>query len=42
MGEQGIHRVQDRPAEVAPAAYAVAHDDQALDLLTRAALLVAA
>jgi len=34
--------VQDGPAEVAPAAYAVAHDQQALDLLACAALLVAA
>jgi hypothetical protein len=34
--------VQDGPAEVAPAAYAVANDQRALDLLTCAALLVAA
>jgi|SoiMethySBSTD1v2_1073268.scaffolds.fasta_scaffold1523293_2 hypothetical protein len=34
--------VQEAPEEVASAAYAVAHDFRALDLLTRAAMLVAA
>jgi len=34
--------VKDGPAEVAPAAYAVAHDQRALDLLTCAAFEVAA
>ena len=34
--------VQDAPEAVAPAAYAVAYEHRALDLLTRAAFLVAA
>ncbi len=34
--------LHDAPAEFAPAAYAVADDDRALDLITRAAWAIAA